>query len=157
MTEHIPETFDMLWMQTMVGIGGLLRSAIPVAEALGVLQSEQAKAARGEYGTGVVVYLRPSGPSDAERLGAAEAALGREQELTAELTRQPQQLQRECNIYYTNYEKYYHYYEELAGQIMILAGREMDRLRERRDADAPPVRPQRLVTEGGGHETLDKS
>jgi len=60
MTEHIPETFDLMWMQTMVGSGGLLRSAIPVAEALGLLQSEQAKAARGEYGMGVVVYLRPS-------------------------------------------------------------------------------------------------
>jgi len=74
--------------------------------------------------------------------------LARDEELIGELTAQCQQLARER-------DRWYAYYEELAGHIMILAGREMDRLKERRDADAPPVRPQRLVTEGGEHETLD--
>jgi len=55
-------TFDLVMLQSLNGAElGVLRAAIPADEALAALQTEQIKALRGEYGAGVVVFLRATG------------------------------------------------------------------------------------------------
>jgi hypothetical protein len=72
-----PLLFDLVALQTMTGAElGPLRTKIPAADALRVLQAEQAQAITGEHGVGVVVFLRPSGePSPADVAADLEAAL----------------------------------------------------------------------------------
>lgn len=53
--------FDLCWLQSLSGGGGVLRSGIPATETLDALLKAQAEARDGEYGAGVVVYLRPAG------------------------------------------------------------------------------------------------
>lgn len=59
---ELPTLLDLVMLQTMNGAElGVLRRAIPADEALAALQTEQTRAALGEYGMGVVVFLRESG------------------------------------------------------------------------------------------------
>lgn len=71
----IPDSFDLHWMQSAGGGGECLLRDIPAANALHVLEDHQQRARSGEYGPGVFVYLRPSGPTEAEQLAGCQAAL----------------------------------------------------------------------------------
>jgi hypothetical protein len=80
------ETFALCWLQTMGGGGDVLRRDIPAAQALTVLAREQAKALQGEYGAGVVVYLRPSSDHAlSEEVATAAADLATVEQLRTEL------------------------------------------------------------------------
>lgn len=71
-----PLTFDLVWMQSMGGGSEVMERGIDASNALSALQVAQGDAARGVFGVGVVVFLRPSG----DVLAAVGAELARARE-----------------------------------------------------------------------------
>lgn len=63
---NIPTHINLMWLQTLNGATGVIQSSIPVTDALDVLRVEQAKALRGDYGAGVVLFLGSGGDVLAE-------------------------------------------------------------------------------------------
>jgi hypothetical protein len=81
-----PTHYDLVWRQQLAGGTEVLQRAIPVDQALAVLNEYRGQALRGELGAGAVVYLQVAGEHDRQAriiayLGAAatdaDAELGR--------------------------------------------------------------------------------